>query len=82
MAYYIDIIDTLSPLTQLVLKSASAKGIVLEWSGSDAKDGQTIVGSNLKFDMLTVNDDDAFEKYIFYESKPSICDGFVHSTRV
>lgn len=59
MSYYIDIIDTLSPLVQIVPKSASAKGIVLEWSGSDAKDDLTIIASNLIFDMLTVNDDDA-----------------------
>lgn len=58
MSYYIDIIDTLSPLVQIVPKSSSAKGIVLEWSGGDTKDEQTIIGSNLKFDMLTVNDDD------------------------
>lgn len=59
MAYYIDIVDTLSPLVQITQKKASSKGIVLEWSGGDTKDDQTIVGSNLKFDMLTVNDDDA-----------------------
>lgn len=59
MSYYIDIIDTTSPLVQTVLKSASASGIVLEWNGGDAKDELSIVGSNLKFDMLTVDDSDA-----------------------
>lgn len=59
MSYYIDIIDTNSPLVQTVLKSASASGIVLEWSGGDAKDEMSIVGSNLKFDMLTIDDSDA-----------------------
>jgi len=59
MSYFIDIIDTLSPLVQIVPKSASSKGIVLKWSGSDAKDEKSIIGSDLSFDMLTVNDDDA-----------------------
>lgn len=59
MSYYIDIIDTTSPLVQIVPKSASASGIVLEWSGGDTKDGMAIIGSNLMFDMLTPNDDDA-----------------------
>lgn len=59
MSYYIDIIDTVSPLVQIVLKSASAAGIVLEWNGGDTKDDMTVIGSNLKFDMLTVDDTDA-----------------------
>lgn len=59
MSYYIDIIDTLSPLVQIVPKSASSSGIVLEWNGGDTKDEMTIVGSNLKFDMLTKTAEDA-----------------------
>lgn len=58
MSYYIDIIDTLSPLVQIVLKSAAAKGIILEWNGGDKKDDKTIIGSNLFIDMLSLNDDD------------------------
>lgn len=58
MSYYIDIIDINSPLQKLIIKSASSSGIVLEWSGGDAKDTMAIVGSNLKFDMLTVDDSD------------------------
>jgi len=59
MSYYIDIIDTTSPLVQIVPKASSASGIALEWKGGDSKDDMIIVGSNLKFDMLTVDDTDA-----------------------
>lgn len=62
--YYIDIIDTTSPLVRILPKSASSKGIVLEWNGGDSKDDLLIVGSNLKFDMLSVDDSDgAFIDY-------------------
>jgi hypothetical protein len=59
MAYYIDIIDTTSPLTQLVLEDASASGIVLQWNGSDSKDEMAIVSSEFNFDMLTKTAKDA-----------------------
>jgi hypothetical protein len=59
MSYYIDIIDTTSPLTKLVIEQASASGIVLEWSGGDSKDEMTIVASNFRFDMLTTTAADA-----------------------
>ena len=60
MSYYIDIIDTTSPLVQIAVKDASSSGIVLEWNGGDSKDGISIVGSNLKFDMLTDDDTDMY----------------------
>jgi hypothetical protein len=59
MSYYIDIIDTISPETQLVIEFASASGITLNWSGSDTKDEMTIVASNLQFDMLSKSGVDA-----------------------
>ena len=59
MAYYIDIIDTTSPLTKLVLEDASAAGIVLKWNGGDSKDEMAIVSSEFNFDMLTKTADDA-----------------------
>jgi hypothetical protein len=59
MSYYIDIIDTISPETQLVIELASASGITLNWSGSDTKDEMTIVASNLQFDMLSKSGADA-----------------------
>ena len=59
MAYYIDIIDTLSPETKLVLENASASGIVLKWNGGDSKDEMAIVSSELNFDMLTKTAEDA-----------------------
>lgn len=59
MAYYIDIIDTTSPLTQLVLEDASASGIVLKWNGGDSKDEMAIVSSEFNFDMLTKTAKDA-----------------------
>jgi hypothetical protein len=58
-SYYIDIIDTTSPLTQLVLEDASASGIVLKWNGGDSKDGMAIVTSEFNFDMLTKTAEDA-----------------------
>jgi hypothetical protein len=51
MSYYIDIIDKLSPLTKLELRTASAGGLVLSWNGADAKDDLSIVASHLSFDM-------------------------------
>lgn len=59
MAYYIDIIDTLSPETKLVLENASASGIVLKWNGGDTKDEMAIVASEFNFDMLTKTAEDA-----------------------
>jgi len=59
VSYYIDIIDTTSPLVQIIPKSASAKGIILTWNGGDTKYDQIIVGSSLEFDMLAANDADA-----------------------
>lgn len=51
MSYYIDIIDKLSTLTKLVLRTATANGIVLSWNGGDTKDDLSIVASQLSFDM-------------------------------
>ena len=59
MSYFIDIINTTSPLTQVVVEDASASGITLSWNGGDAKDDMTIVSSQLKFDMLTKTAEDA-----------------------
>jgi hypothetical protein len=59
MSYYIDIINTTSPLTQVVVENASASGISLSWNGGDAKDTMTVVSSELKFDMLTKTAEDA-----------------------
>jgi hypothetical protein len=59
MSYYIDIIDTVSPLTKLVVEKASASGIELKWNGSDAKDEMYIVTSEFNFDMLTLTAKDA-----------------------
>jgi len=59
MSYYIDIIDTTSPLTRIIVESASASGIVLNWNGGDTKDETAIVSSELNFDMLTKTADDA-----------------------
>jgi hypothetical protein len=58
-SYYIDIIDTTSPLTKLVLEDASAAGIVLKWNGGDSKDEMAIVSSEFNFDMLTKTAKDA-----------------------
>lgn len=52
MSYYIDIIDTTSPLNKLVIEQASGGGIQLSWNGGDKKDGMSIVSSELSFDML------------------------------
>jgi hypothetical protein len=59
MSYYIDIINTTSPLTQVVVENASASGIVLKWNGGDTKDGMSIVTSEFNFDMLSTTADDA-----------------------
>lgn len=59
MSYYIDIIDTVSPLTQLVYELASGGGIELSWNGADAKDKLGIVSSELSFNMLDKTAQDA-----------------------
>jgi hypothetical protein len=59
MSYYIDIINTTSSLTQVVVENASASGIVLKWNGGDTKDGMSIVTSEFNFDMLSTTADDA-----------------------
>jgi len=59
MSYYIDIVNTTSPLTQVVVEEASASGITLSWNGGDAKDEMTIVSSELNFDMLSKTAQDA-----------------------
>lgn len=59
MGYYIDIVNTTSPLTQVVVENASASGISLSWNGGDTKDNMTVVSSELKFDMLTKTAEDA-----------------------
>lgn len=59
MSYYIDIIDTASPLNKLVLEKASASGIKLKWNGGDAKDELAIVSSEFNFDMLSPDATDA-----------------------
>lgn len=59
MSYYIDIIDTTSPLTQVVVENASANGMVLKWNGGDLKDELAIVASEFNFDMLTKTAQDA-----------------------
>jgi len=59
MSYYIDIIDTTSPLTQVVVENASANGMVLKWNGGDLKDELAIVASEFNFDMLTKTAEDA-----------------------
>ena len=52
MSYYVDIIDTASALTKLVLRTATANGLVLSWSGGDTKDDMSIVASQFTFDFL------------------------------
>lgn len=59
MSYFIDIVNTTSPLIQVVVENASASGIELSWNGGDTKDEITIVSSELKFDMLTKTAEDA-----------------------
>ena len=59
MSYYIDIIDTTSPLTKVVVENASASGIVLKWNGGDSKDEMAIVTSEFNFDMLSKTAEDA-----------------------
>jgi hypothetical protein len=59
MSYFIDIIDTTSPLTQVVVENASANGMVLKWNGGDLKDELAIVASEFNFDMLTKTAEDA-----------------------
>jgi hypothetical protein len=59
MSYFIDIVNTTSPLTQIVVENASASGITLAWNGGDTKDDMTIVSSELNFDMLTKTAEDA-----------------------
>lgn len=59
MSYYIDIIDTVSTETQIVVENASASGIVLKWNGGDTKDDVAIVTSEFNFDMLSKTAADA-----------------------
>ncbi|MCG9792476.1 PKD domain-containing protein [Flavobacterium algicola] len=59
MSYYIDIIDTTSPLVKLKQEIASGGGIELNWNGGDTKDDLAIVTSELNFDMLDPNFKDA-----------------------
>lgn len=59
MSYYIDIIDTTSPLTRIITEDASSSGIVLKWNGGDSKDDMAIVTSEFNFDMLTKTAEDA-----------------------
>lgn len=59
MSYYIDIIDTTSSLTKLVIEQASSSGIVLKWNGGDTKDDLAIVSSEFNFDMMTTTARDA-----------------------
>jgi hypothetical protein len=59
MSYYIDIIDTTSPLIKVVVENASASGIVLKWNGGDKKDEMAIVTSEFNFDMLSKTAQDA-----------------------
>lgn len=64
MSYYIDIIDTVSPLNRLVQEVASGGGIELSWNGGDKKDKLKIVSSELNFDMLDrLYQDAAFAAY-------------------
>lgn len=64
MSYYIDIIDTVSLESKLVIELASKSGIILEWVGGDKKDELAVVGSNLKFDFAHREKVDA--KFIEY----------------
>lgn len=59
MSYYIDIIDTTSPLTRIVPELASGNGIELSWNGGDKKEELFIVGSEFNFDMLDPTYQDA-----------------------
>lgn len=64
MSYYIDIIDTVSPLDRIVPELASGGGIVLKWNGGDAKEALAIVTSEFNFDMLDrTHQDAAFKAY-------------------
>jgi hypothetical protein len=59
MSYYIDIIDTTSPLVKLKIELASGGGIELRWNGADKKDDLSIVTSEFNFDMLSTDARDA-----------------------
>lgn len=59
MSYYINIIDTTSALTKLVVEQSSSSGIVLKWNGGDKKDELVLVTSEFSFDMLTKTAKDA-----------------------
>jgi len=64
MSYYIDIIDTVSPLVQITQELASGGGIQLSWNGGDKKEELKIVSSQLNFDMLDrLYQDAAFAAY-------------------
>lgn len=59
MSYYIDIIDTTSPLNRIVPELASGGGIELKWNGGDKKEELAIVASEFNFDMLDPTHQDA-----------------------
>lgn len=59
MSYYIDIIDTVSPLDRIVPEIASGGGIELKWNGGDKKDELAIVASEFNFNMLDPTYQDA-----------------------
>jgi hypothetical protein len=59
MSYFIDIVNTTSPLIRIVVESSSASGIVLKWNGGDTKDEASIISSELNIDMLSKTAADA-----------------------
>lgn len=59
MSYYIDIIDTTSPLNRIVPELASGGGIELKWNGGDKKEELGIVPTEFNFDMLDPTHQDA-----------------------
>lgn len=65
MSYYVDIIDTTSTSTDVLLQKAQKSSIVLEWNGGDEKDVLNIVGSSLKFTLLSEDASDATFSVMF-----------------
>lgn len=51
MSYYVDIIDQEKEESVFIIEKASRSSIILNWSGSDAKDDLSIVGSSLTFNF-------------------------------
>ena len=51
MSYYVDIIDQVLRESIFIQEKASRSSIILNWSGSDSKDGLGIVGSTLSFNF-------------------------------